>query len=80
MPRIIIEASPTQESAGERTFSERIVTQNLQSGHYTAQLLERMIWAVADAEAAEAMSPDDLGIASPRGRRSGSAMHSLYFG
>ena len=59
MPKIIVEANPSGDGSGgdgsgERTFSERILTQNLQSGHYSSQLLERMRWAVADAEAVEA--------------------------
>jgi hypothetical protein len=54
MPKIIVEANPSDSADGERTFSERIVTQNLRSGHYNSQLLERLLWAVADAEAAEA--------------------------
>jgi hypothetical protein len=80
MPRIIIEASPSEGAAGERTFSERIVTQNLQSGHYSAQLLERLIWAVADAEAAEGAPAAPAGAVTALRPRRAQMMDSLYFG
>lgn len=80
MPRIIIEASPGEGAAGERTFNERIVTQNLHSGHYSSQLLERLIWAVADAEAAEASLSDRVAVPAAGRGRSSPAVPSLYFG
>jgi hypothetical protein len=53
MPRITIHVSrPTGEDE-HITFSERLSVANLESEHYTAQLLERIAWATADAEAIE---------------------------
>ena len=87
MPKIIVEANPSGGATGERTFSERVVTQNLQSGHYNSQLLERLKWAVADAEAAEAGAGPGLEAAAARVGRGMEAvgghvreMDSLYFG
>jgi hypothetical protein len=76
MPKIIVEANPARDTGGERTFSERVVTQNLRSGHYNSQLLERLKWAVADAEAAEAEAGPGLEAIVGRPR----VMDSLYFG
>jgi hypothetical protein len=42
MPNVIAEVNPSGSTSGERTFSERVVTQSLQSGHYSSQLLERL--------------------------------------
>lgn len=75
MPKIIVEANPSGSTSGERTFSERVVTHNLQSGHYSSQLLERLKWAVADAEGAEA-----VGDGEGAGGRHPRVMESLYFG
>jgi len=53
MPKIIIQTDrPTQDSA-DVTLSERVVAANLESVHYTTQLIERVAWATADAEAIE---------------------------
>ena len=35
----------------EITLSERVVAANLDAAHYSGQLLERLTWATADAEA-----------------------------
>lgn len=35
-------------------LSERIAAANLESDHYTIQLIERLVWATSDAEAFEA--------------------------
>ena len=50
MARIIVVAD---SPAGPTLFEERVVVPLLQSPHASAQLLERIAWAVADAEAAE---------------------------
>jgi hypothetical protein len=52
MPKIIIQTDlPPDRSAV--TLSERVVAANLESPHYTTQLIERLAWATADAEAIE---------------------------
>lgn len=54
MPKIIIRADAPGEEAALITLSERLVAENLESGHYAAQLVERLGWAVGDAQALEA--------------------------
>ena len=53
MPRIIIQAIPTGGEHADITLSERVAAANLNAPHYSAQLLERLTWATADAEALE---------------------------
>lgn len=53
MPEIIVQAQPDSDGGGEITLAERVVTANLDSPHYTDQLIERLAWATADAEAIE---------------------------
>jgi hypothetical protein len=76
MPRIIIQANPPGAELAEITLSEHVVAANLDAAHYSAQLLERLTWATADAEALEsrtrAREPGDDTIPSslPRRRKS----------
>jgi hypothetical protein len=58
MARITVEAVHADGKPRRWTLSERIVAENLDSDHYVAQLLERLIWATADAEALELASAD----------------------
>ena len=53
MPKITVQAEPGGELA-QMTLSERVLAEHLGDGHYAAQLLERLAWAAADAEALEA--------------------------
>jgi hypothetical protein len=53
MPRIIIQVSRPPSEHGRVTFSERVTADNLRSEHYAEQLLERLTWAIADAEEIE---------------------------
>ncbi len=53
MPRITVRAVHADGEPRRWTLSERIVAENLDSDHYMTQLLERLSWATADAEAAE---------------------------
>ena len=52
MPQIIV----TTDEPGDRavTWRERISTSDLESGHFSEQLLERLRWAVGDAHTASA--------------------------
>jgi hypothetical protein len=54
MPKIIIRADAPGQDGDLITLSERLVADNLESGHYAAQLIERLSWAVSDAETLEA--------------------------
>ena len=56
MPRITVRPVHADGEPRRWTLSERIVPENLDSEHYLAQLLERLTWATADAEAAEAIT------------------------
>ena len=58
MARIAIHAVHTDGEPRRWTLSERIVAENLDSEHYTTQLLERLSWATADAAALESPSAD----------------------
>jgi hypothetical protein len=50
MPRIIIQAYTTGDL---RTLDERVLVEHLEDDHSINQLLERIHWAVTDAEALE---------------------------
>jgi hypothetical protein len=50
MPRIIVMSGP---GTARTTLDERISSADLESGHYAAQLIERVGWAVHDADDAE---------------------------
>jgi len=54
MARIIIEAAHADGERRRWTLSERIISDD----HYTAQLLDRVSWAVADAQALESLTGD----------------------
>jgi hypothetical protein len=58
MPRIVVMSKPNTESGGtERrgtiTLSERVSPADMQSEHHSAQLIERVGWAVHDADEVE---------------------------
>jgi hypothetical protein len=53
MPRIIIQANPPGGERDDVTLSERVTSANLDDLHYGTQLLKRLTWATADAEALE---------------------------
>jgi hypothetical protein len=53
MPTIIVQAENDQGHPTAVTLSERIVPAEVLSQHYLAQLVERVGWAVRDAEGLE---------------------------
>jgi len=54
MPRIVVTTEPrVPESAGSVLLDERVVTTDLDSDHFAAQLIERIGWALLDADGAE---------------------------
>ena len=55
MPRIIVTADGPTDSM---VLSERINATDLESGHFRAQLVERLAWAVGDACAGEQDNQD----------------------
>lgn len=53
MPRIIVQTHTIAGDHAATTLNERIAATNLESGHYRAQLMDRLSWATADAERLE---------------------------
>ncbi len=61
MPRIIVTTDPS-DLTPLRTdtpvlFDEEVHSVHLSSGHAARQLVERLAWAISDAEAAESARP-----------------------
>lgn len=55
MPQILILAD-SPSSTGEVVYRERVASSDLESQHFSGQLLERINWAVGDAQIAERRS------------------------
>ena len=53
MPRIFITTEPTDRLHAGVMLDERIAADDLASDHFAAQLIERIGWALADAEDTE---------------------------
>ena len=53
MPRIIVMSESSTEREGAITLDERVISADMRSGHRAAQLIERVGWAVQDADDAE---------------------------
>jgi|GEM_PF-7041924 len=66
MPRITVKAVHTDGEPRRWTLSERIITDNLASDHYTTQLIERLRWATADAESLESGHVPDSSLTAPQ--------------
>jgi len=50
MPTIIVQAGELDRVPEGATLVERIIASELHSGHYLQQLVERLGWALADAD------------------------------
>jgi len=54
VPQIIVTAdNPPEGSESAVMFTERVSVQDFESDHFQAQLVERIEWAVGDADAVE---------------------------
>lgn len=53
MPQILVVADSPGESDSTIVYRERIVTTDLESDHFSGQLVERVGWAVQDADQLE---------------------------
>jgi hypothetical protein len=53
MPRILIIADPLTDSDAPVLLDERVPTRDLANGDFADQLVERIGWALVDAESAE---------------------------
>jgi hypothetical protein len=53
MPQILVVADIAEETANRVVYRERVATSDLESDHFSGQLVERVGWAVHDADAIE---------------------------
>lgn len=53
MPQILVVTDPPEKDAGTVVYRERISTSDLESDHFSGQLVERVGWAVVDADQIE---------------------------
>ncbi len=53
MAQILIVADPSGEEASTVVYRERIAATDLESNHFSGQLVERVGWAVRDADRLE---------------------------
>jgi hypothetical protein len=53
MPRMLVTTEPLGQSETMVMLDEHVATGDLASDHFAAQLVERIGWALADAEDAE---------------------------
>jgi hypothetical protein len=53
MAQILIVADPPGKDAGTVVYRERIASTDLESNHFSGQLVERVGWAVRDADRLE---------------------------
>jgi hypothetical protein len=62
MPQIIVIAdSPAEDGTAQVMFRERVTKRDFESGHFAAQLAERLGWAVGDAHAIDHRSRPQAG-------------------
>lgn len=60
MPQILVVADAAEETANTVVYRERIATTDLESDHFSGQLVERVGWAVLDADAIERKKDDPI--------------------
>jgi hypothetical protein len=53
MPQILVVADTPQDTPSAVVYRERISTTDLESDHFSGQLVERVGWAVVDADQLE---------------------------
>jgi hypothetical protein len=53
MPRILVTTEPIDKPDDGVMLDERVATSDLASNHFAAQLIERIGWALTDAENTE---------------------------
>ncbi len=58
MPQILIVADSSERTEQVVVYRERIVPSDLESTHFSGQLVERVGWAVADADRIERPEPE----------------------
>jgi hypothetical protein len=60
MPRILVTTGPVGTPNAAVVLDERVETNDLASDHLAAQLVERIGWALLDAESTEHKPPGTL--------------------
>ncbi|HEY8082550.1 MAG TPA: hypothetical protein VIE64_03195 [Solirubrobacterales bacterium] len=53
MPQILVVTNSSEEDARQVVYRERIALSDLESDHFSGQLVERVGWAVLDADQLE---------------------------
>ncbi len=53
MPQILVVTDPQEDTANSVVYRERVLPSDLESDHFSGQLVERVGWAVLDAEEIE---------------------------
>lgn len=53
MPQILVVTDNRDETAGDVVYRERVARSDLESDHFSGQLVERLGWAVGDADVSE---------------------------
>lgn len=53
MPRIIVQAEPSDKHDPIMLMAERVSPSDMESHHFNAQLIERLGWAIDDARTVE---------------------------
>jgi len=66
MPQILVVADPPQENGSTVVYRERITASDLESDHFSGQLVERVGWAVVDADRIEETSREGEIVVGPR--------------
>jgi hypothetical protein len=76
MPRIILTTDPSPLPADTTVWlDEHLQSVHLSTPHAAAQLIERLAWAIADAEVAERERAEHGARSSRQSRRSRSSTH-----
>jgi hypothetical protein len=57
MPQILVVADIADETANRLVYRERVAMSDLESKHFSGQLVERVGWAVRDADEIERRDP-----------------------
>jgi hypothetical protein len=53
MPQILVVTDPAEQAASTVVYRERVLSTDLESDHFSGQLVERVGWAVQDADQIE---------------------------
>jgi hypothetical protein len=65
MPQIVVVTDSPTEAPGKVVYRERISSSDLESDHFSGQLVQRVGWAVRDANELERRSDRALRLVRP---------------